>query len=213
MTTAKKLRLPPRTLARLCSADPALRPVFDAVGPCKLMVGNASCNLESLVRAIVYQQLSGKAAGTIYGRFLALFDGDGFPEPQVIGAVHHATLRKAGISRQKQAAIKDLCRHVTSGRLPLDDLETLEDDALIERLTAVRGIGRWSAQMFMLFHLGRIDVWPTGDLGVRKGVQQLRGLAEIPTPREMQAFGEAYAPYRSVVAWYMWRWLGGAGAG
>ncbi|MEM6293778.1 MAG: DNA-3-methyladenine glycosylase 2 family protein [Myxococcota bacterium] len=213
MATPKKLRVTKNGLARLRDADPDFGAVLDAVGPCRLTYRNASCDLESLVRAIVYQQLSGKAAGTIFGRFRELFPGDGFPSAQEIGRMHHARLRKAGVSRQKQAAIKDLCRHVGSGALPLEDLAALDDEDLIERLTAVRGIGRWSAQMFMLFHLGRRDVWPVDDLGIRKGVQKLRRLDALPSPRAMEAYGEPYAGQRSIVSWYLWRWQDGPAAG
>lgn len=164
------------------------------------------------MRAIVYQQLSGKAAQTIYGRVMELLEcgpDAPFPAPEQIVRCHHARLRKAGLSRQKQAAVKDLCRHVIDGRLPLGDLSDLHDDTLIERLTAVRGIGRWSAQMFMMFHLGRLDVWPVDDLGVQKGVAKMRGLAERPKPKQMVSLGEPFAPYRSIAAWYMWRFIDG----
>ncbi len=213
MATPKKLRVTKTGLQRLRDADPSLGPVIDAVGPCRLTVRNASCDLESLVRAIVYQQLSGKAAGTIFGRFRELFPKDGFPSARDIGRMHHARLRKAGVSRQKQAAIKDLCRHVASGALPLEDLADLRDEDLIERLTAVRGIGRWSAQIFMLFHLGRRDVWPVDDLGIRKGVQKLRGLDALPSPRAMEAYGEPYSGQRSIASWYLWRWQDGPATG
>lgn len=187
--------------------------MLDAVGPCRLTYGTASCDLESLVRAIIFQQLSGKAASTIYGRFLRLFRGGRFPSARTLSRVRPERLREAGVSGPKQRAIADLCAHVLSGAVPVGELADLPDDALVERLTAVRGIGRWSAHMFMLFHLGRRDVWPVDDLGIRKGVQQLRSLDALPSAREMEAFGERYAGHRSVVAWYLWRWLAGDAVG
>jgi len=170
-------------------------------------VGYAETHLASLIRAIVYQQLSGKAAATIYGRFRALFDEDAFPSAQEIRRIHYTKLRKAGLSRQKQAALRDLCRHVVQGRLPLHDVEEHDDEVLIERLTAVRGIGRWSAQMFLMFQLGRLDQWPVDDLGVRKGVALLLGTDQLPKRKEMEAWGERCRPYRTVASWYLWRSL------
>jgi 3-methyladenine DNA glycosylase/8-oxoguanine DNA glycosylase len=176
------------------------------VGPFALRKGGADSELQALVRSIVYQQLSGTAAATIYGRLLALFD-DEFPAAEVLVETHHARLRKAGLSRNKQAAIKDLCRHAISGRLPLGRLSDLRDAELVERLVEVRGIGVWSAQMFMIFHLGRLDVWPAGDLGVRKGVARLVGTEALPGRSEMERIGAGFAPYRTIAAWYMWRSL------
>ncbi|MEM7152875.1 MAG: DNA-3-methyladenine glycosylase [Myxococcota bacterium] len=205
--SGRAIRLPRGALAKLRKADEGLARVIDEVGRCRMRVGEADSHLESLARAIVYQQLSGKAAATIYGRFRALYSGDLFPSAQQIRRTHYTKLRKAGLSRQKQAALRDLCRHVVEGRLPLDDVEELDDEALIERLTAVRGIGRWSAQMFMMFQLGRLDQWPVDDLGVRKGVALLMGTEQLPGKREMEAWGERCRPYRSVASWYLWRSL------
>ena len=209
MAAGTKIRTPRGALAHLRRADPGLAAVIDRVGPFVMRQKQARNDLESLVRAIVYQQLSGKAAGTIYGRFCDLFQGARFPKPTEILATHHTRLRKAGLSRQKQAAVRDLCKHVESGALPLGKLGRLEDDAVIERLTAVRGIGRWSAHMFMMFHLGRVDIWPIDDLGVRKGLTLVQELDSMPTPRTMLELGERYAPYRTLAAWYMWRALDG----
>jgi 3-methyladenine DNA glycosylase/8-oxoguanine DNA glycosylase len=209
MAAGRKIRTPRGALLRLRAADPGLGVVIDRVGPFRMRQKLAENDLESLVRAIVYQQLSGKAAATIYTRFRGLFSEDRFPAAEEILRVHHMRLQKCGLSRQKRAAIRDLCQHVASGRLPLGDLDPLGDDAVIERLTAVRGIGRWSAHMFMMFHLGRIDIWPIDDLGVRKGVMRIRELPELPPPRAMHALGELYRPYRSIAAWYMWRSLEG----
>jgi 3-methyladenine DNA glycosylase/8-oxoguanine DNA glycosylase len=206
--TGEKIRLPRGALVRLRAADPALGSVIDRIGRFAMLRGQADNDLEALARAIVYQQLSGKAAATIYGRFRALFDARRFPMPEEILTVHHTRLRKAGLSRQKQAALRDLCRHVADGRLPLGNAAApLADEELIDRLIAVRGIGRWSAQMFLMFHLGRLDVWPEDDLGVRKAVAHLHALIAVPSRREMLAHGEAYRPYRTIASWYLWRSL------
>ncbi len=201
------MRLPRGALAWLRDADPALASVIDRVGRFAMRHARASSELEALARSIIWQQLSGKAASTIFGRFCALFDGSGFPSAEAILATHPARLKKAGVSRQKQAALEDLCRHVVSGRLPLGHLATLDDEALVQRLVEVRGIGRWSAQMFMMFHLGRLDVWPEDDLGIRKGVARLRGLDALPDRKTMRALGERYRPYCTVASWYLWRSL------
>ena len=207
MSEGRPVRLPRGALAHLRRADDGLAGVVDQVGRCRMRVGQAETHLASLVRAIVYQQLSGKAAATIYGRFRALFPEGPFPSAEQIRRTHYTKLRKAGLSRQKQAALRDLCRHVVQGRLPLHDVEEHDDEALIERLTAVRGIGRWSAQMFLMFQLGRLDQWPVDDLGVRKGVALVSGLDELPGKREMEAWGERCRPYRTVASWYVWRSL------
>ncbi len=207
MNEGMVVKLPRGALAKLRKADGGLATVINTVGRCRMRIGHAPTHLASLTRSIVYQQLSGKAAATIFGRFRALFPEDSFLTAEEIRRVHYTKLRKAGLSRQKQAALRDLCRHVVHGRLPLDDVEDLEDEALVERLTAVRGIGRWSAQMFMMFQLGRLDVWPVDDLGVRKGVALLTGAEALPGKREMEAWGERCRPYRSVASWYLWRSL------
>jgi len=144
MALGRRVRLPRGALAKLRRCDEGLARVIKDVGPCRMEVGYAETHLASLIRAIVYQQLSGKAAATIYGRFRALFDEGAFPSAQEIRRIHYTKLRKAGLSRQKQVAVRDLCRHIVEGRLPLDDVEEHDDEVLIERLTAVRGIGRWS---------------------------------------------------------------------
>ena len=213
MATPKKLLLGPKARRTLVEADPALAVVLDQVGACRLTYGNASCDLESLVRAILFQQLSGKAAATIYGRFRGLFRGSRFPSARAIAALQPAQLRAVGVSGPKQRAIADLCARVLDRSLPVGNLGHLPDPDLIARLTAVRGIGRWSAHMFMLFHLGRRDVWPVDDLGIRKGVQRLRGLDALPSARAMEALGAPYEGHRGVVAWYLWHWLDGDAAG
>jgi 3-methyladenine DNA glycosylase/8-oxoguanine DNA glycosylase len=208
MNEGRPLTLPRGALPHLRKSDEGLSRVIADVGRCRMRVGYAETHLASLVRAIIYQQLSGKAAATIYGRFRALYPAERFPTAQEIRRTHHATLRKAGISRQKQAALRDLCRHVAEARLPLHDVDEHDDEVLIERLTAVRGIGRWSAQMFLMFQLGRLDQWPVDDLGVRKGVGRLLGTGgELPSRKQMEVWGERCRPYRTVASWYLWRSL------
>lgn len=158
---------------------------------------------ESLVRAITFQQLSGKAAGTIYGRF----EGEvgGVPTPDAVLATPIETLRGAGLSAAKAASITDLAEKVVDGTVPLDDVGRLGDEELIDRLVVVRGIGRWTAEMFLIFQLRRLDVWPIDDLGVRKGYGMAWGLPAMPKPKELAELGEPLRPYRSVAAWYCWR--------
>lgn len=157
----------------------------------------------ALVRSIMYQQLAGAAAATIHGRFLKLFS-DGF-SPTAVLALPDGAMRSAGVSGSKQAAITDLARKVDDGTVPLHDVESLADDELVARLIQVRGIGRWTAEMFLMFQLRRLDVWPVDDYGVRKGWALAHKLAEPPAPRILQAEGERFRPYRSVAAWYCWR--------
>jgi len=158
----------------------------------------------TLARAIAYQQLSGKAAATIWGRVMDLVGGRD-PEARELLRRRPATLRAAGLSHAKVAAVRDLAAHVLRGDVQPNALPGLADEEVVERLTRVRGIGRWSAQMHLIFSLGRLDVWPTGDLGVRKGYALWRGLTRMPTEKELGPLGEAYRPYRSLAAWYAWR--------
>ena len=160
---------------------------------------------ESLSAAIVYQQLAGKAARTIHGRFVEALGGK--VTPAAVLAASEAKLRGAGLSGNKMAAIRDLAEKVSGGILPVDDLAALYDSAVVERLTAVRGVGRWTAEMFLLFDLKRPDVWPVGDLGVRAGLGRVLGWDSQPTPRETELIGVGYRPWRSAVAWYCWRAL------
>lgn len=164
----------------------------------------AETHFEALVRAIIYQQLAGAAAAAIHGRLIATMDGD--VAPQNLLSLPNERLRGAGLSARKTASLQDLATKVLDGTVVLDSagLRAESDDEVIDRLSTVLGIGRWTAQMFLMFQLRRLDVWPTGDLGVRKGF----GLAweiPMPTPKQLEALGEPYRPYRSVVAWYCWR--------
>jgi DNA-3-methyladenine glycosylase II len=159
---------------------------------------------ENLAEAIAYQQLAGKAAATIWGRVRALYD-EGPLDPDAVLATPESDLRGAGLSGAKTAAVLDLAAHAADGRLELHRMGRLSDETVIDELVAVRGIGRWTAQMFLIFTLRRLDVWPTGDLGVRAGWGLAHGLSEPPAPKELEALGEVLRPYRSVAAWYCWR--------
>ena len=156
------------------------------------------------MRAIVYQQLAGKAAATIYGRVQALYGGRP-PTPAELAATSAARLRRAGLSRQKLGYLKDLARRVASGRLALDALDGLPDEAVIEALTVIRGVGVWTAQMFLMFRLGRLDVLPVLDLGIQKGMRRTYALRRMPKPAEMERIAAGWSPYRSVACWYLWR--------
>jgi len=157
----------------------------------------------ALARAICYQQLAGRAASAIHGRFVELVGGRLTAE--AVMAVPEDELRGAGLSAAKAASIRDLAKRTLDGTLRLDRISRLDDDEVVARLTQVRGIGEWTAQMFLMFQLGRLDVWPAGDYGVRNGWASLFGLDEVPAARELAALGEPYRPYRSLVAWYCWR--------
>jgi DNA-3-methyladenine glycosylase II len=187
----------------LAERDPVLHRLVAEVGPPHIRPP-AETYFEALVRAVLYQQLAGAAASAIHQRLTAALDGAITPERLL--ALPADTLRSAGLSRNKAASLADLAAKVLDGTVMLDphELQLESDDEVIERLTRVRGIGKWTAEMFLMFQLQRLDVWPTGDLGVRKGF----GLAwEIPTPtvQQLDLLGDAYRPYRSVVAWYCWR--------
>jgi DNA-3-methyladenine glycosylase II len=164
----------------------------------------------ALVRSIMYQQLAGAAASTIHGRFLKLFSGG--LSPAAVLALPEGAMRTAGVSGSKAAAIADLALKVTDGTVPLHDVESLSDDELVARLVLVRGIGRWTAEMFLMFQLGRLDVWPVDDYGVRKGWALAHKLKEPPAPRALEAEGDRFRPYRSIAALYCWRAVDTPGA-
>jgi len=157
----------------------------------------------ALVRSIMYQQLAGAAATAILGRFLKLFE-DGL-HPAAVLALPAGAMRSAGVSGPKEAAIADLARKVADGTVPLGDVDSLTDDELKARLVQVRGIGPWTAEMFLIFQLRRLDIWPIDDYGVRKGWSRVHRKREVIPPKALQAAGEKFRPYRTVVAWYCWR--------
>ena len=189
--------------AEVAARDPALGAVIERAGPIVLRPRNPDGPFGALVRAIVYQQLAGRAAAAIHGRVRALVPGPLTPEALL--AVPEADLRAAGLSAAKLASVRDLAARTASGALALAKVSRLPDDELVAQLSEVRGIGRWTAEMFLLFELRRPDVWPTGDLGVRQGWRLAHGLAEAPTPAVLAVLGEPLRPLRSVAALYCWQ--------
>jgi len=191
-------------LTVLCQ-DPPLATLIQQVGSCRLSLeGRTTSPFEALLRAIVYQQLSGKAARVIHERLLALFAAG--PTPEQLLTIDDQTLRGAGLSRAKIAALRDLATKTLDGVVPsLAALAEMDDLEIISRLTAVRGVGRWTVEMLLMFHLGRPDILPVNDLGVRKGFMLTCGLAALPSPAELLEYGKRWKPYRSVASWYLWR--------
>lgn len=175
------------------------------VGACRYAVDRRGGPFASLVESIVYQQLNGKAAETIHGRLCALL-GRSHPRPEDIASVSDAQLRAAGLSRQKLSYMRDLTARALDG-LPLARLARMSDERVIETLTVVKGIGRWTAEMYLMFRLGRLDVLPVDDYGVRKSMQRAYGFRGLPKPERMRKIGEVWCPYRSVASWYLWRSL------
>ena len=197
-----------RALAHLRKADERIARVIEQVGACRFTRRAEGTHFDALLRAIVYQQLSGKAASTILGRVLAIYGGR-YPAAAELLATPEEQLRAAGLSRQKLSYMRDLARRVHEGLLPVDRLDALADAEIIEALTAVKGIGRWSAQMFLMFRLGRPDVLPELDLGIRKGLQRAYRMRKLPTPKKVQAIGARWSPYSTYACWYLWRSLDG----
>jgi DNA-3-methyladenine glycosylase II len=188
-----------RVLAR---RDPILRDLMRRHGPCGLAESQHTDPFVALLHAIISQQLSTKAAATIAGRVEALMDGT--PMPARAAAVTDEQLRGAGLSGQKVRYLRDLCARIDAGTLPLDALDHMTDDEVIETLTQVKGIGRWTAEMFLMFRLHRPDVLPLGDLGIIKAVQRVYRLRKVPSPAPLLRLGESWRPYRSVACWYLW---------
>lgn len=195
-----------RGVAYLKRADPRLAAVIAHVGACRFAPRAEGTHFEAVARAIVYQQLSGKAAGTIHGRFHGLYGGRAPDPAELLGTTDEA-LRGVGLSRQKVGYLRDLASRVAAGDVPLDAIEALDDAGVVDALTRVKGVGRWTAQIFLMFRLGRPDVLPELDLGIQKGVQLAYGRGSLPKPAEVARFGERWAPWRTVAAWYLWRSL------
>jgi DNA-3-methyladenine glycosylase II len=191
-----------------------MRRLIRSVGPLTLMPRNRRTPFESLARAIAYQQLHDKAAESILKRFIALFPGRRFPKPDELLAMKSEAIRQAGFSHPKIAALRDLAAKTLDGTVPTNRvIRGLDDDAIVERLVAVRGIGRWTVEMLLIFQLGRPDVLPVDDFGVRNGFRIAYGLREMPTPKEVLRHGERWKPYRTAAAWYLWRAADRAKAG
>jgi DNA-3-methyladenine glycosylase II len=187
--------------------DPALATVIKQVGPCTLGDIPVVPPFMALAEAIASQQLSVKAADTIFERFCALFGPDNIPDPTRLLQLDDESIRRAGFSRSKVVFLRDLASHVVSERLRLDLLHDLEDRLVLEQLTAVKGIGQWTAEIFLMFRLKRPDVFPVDDLGLVKAAQRVYGLRQRPTRKRLLKMSEAWRPYRSVAAWYLWRSL------
>jgi DNA-3-methyladenine glycosylase II len=198
---------PAQASAELARLDPTMAALVDTHGPMRLPRPTpAARRFEDLAESIAYQQLAGKAAATIWGRFRSRY-GPGPLDAGEVLATPVDALRAAGFSGSKAAAVHDLARHVVDGTLELDRAGRLPDDDLEAQLVQVRGIGPWTAHMFLIFTLRRLDVWPTGDYGVRTGYGIAYAMAEPPSARELEGLGERFRPYRSVAAWYCWRAL------
>jgi DNA-3-methyladenine glycosylase II len=192
-------------VAHLRSVDPILESLIDKVGPLAFSAKRVPV-FHSLVQAIIYQQLSGKAAGTIYARFKALFGSDGGFSAEQVLALDLDRLRLAGLSRPKASYVLGLAERAVSGSLPtLDECDALGDAEIVERLIEIKGVGRWTVEMFLIFNLGRLDVLPVHDLGVRRGFQIAYRKRKMPEPEQLERFGEIWRPYRTVVARYLWR--------
>jgi DNA-3-methyladenine glycosylase II len=201
--TERKARSWPTAAAILAERDPVLRRLVAEAGPARVQPPTET-HFATLVRAIVYQQLAGAAAAAIHGRLIAALGGEVAPERLL--SLSPETLRSVGLSAAKVASLQDLATKVLDGTVVLDPkgLRAQTDAEVVDRLSAVRGIGKWTAEMFLMFQLRRLDVWPTGDLGVRKGFGLAWGIP-IPTVKELEPLGDPYRPYRSVLAWYCWR--------
>ena len=190
-------------IVHLRQADPVMRAIIDQVGAYQIQFRDP--DFETLVKSIVYQQLSGRVAGVIFGRVTDAAGGRLTPEG--ILKLRPVRMRTLGLSGQKTAYIRDLARHARDGRVAFEELAGLPDEAVIERLTEVKGIGVWTAHMFLIFALRRPNVLPTGDLGIRNAIRKAYGILELPKPAEMETLSERWRPYRTVACWYLWRSL------
>ena len=198
-----------KAIQHLKTADPVMGTIIERIGPYKMQYRDPS--FHSLARAIVYQQLNGKAALTIFNRLIAAAKADPLT-PESILKLRPARMRTLGLSKQKLTYIRELARMTRDGQVRFDGVHALEDAAIIEHFTQVKGIGVWTAQMFLIFALRRLDVLPTGDLGVRAAMKKAYNLAELPTPAEMEKIAASWRPYCSVASWYLWRSLDNQGA-
>ena len=190
----------------LAACDDCLKRLIEETTPFQIDITDAQSPYEALLESIAYQSISGKAAATIFGRVKALSATGRAPTPQEMLKLRKPALRKAGLSGAKVLAMKDLAQKTIDGIVPtLEQAEKLSDEELVERLVSVRGIGAWTVEMFLIFRLGRPDVLPIHDLGVKKGWSVTYGKKHMPKPKELLAFGERWRPYRTVASWYMWR--------
>ena len=200
---------PDYTAARrhLIKADPKLAAIIKRIGPCGLHAVAPRDPFEALTMSIASQQLSTKAAATIFGRFCDLFPPDRKPTPERVMSLTDDEIRAVGYSRPKVTFVKDLAAHVLDRRLDLKGLKRHSDDEVMQQLVAVKGIGRWTAEIFLMFRLGRLDILPADDLGLMNAVHRAYGLRQRPDARRLRKLGETWKPYRSVAAWYLWQSL------
>ncbi len=195
-------------VTHLLRSDKILARVIKKVGPCQLTPVNHRSPFQALVQAVAHQQLNGTAAGTILRRVRALYPHRRFPKPEEVLATPDEKLRGAGLSRAKTAAIKDIAAKTIAGIVPTSRaIKRLSNEEILERLTTIRGVGPWTVEMLLMFTLGRPDVLPATDYGVRCGFARVYGLAELPSPKALLAHGERWRPHRSVASWYLWRAL------
>ena len=192
-------------------SHPVLKKVIDAVGPYLATYGNIKNPYESLVNSILYQQLSGKAASSIARKFKDMYGQGSYPEPGVMKKINDEGFRMAGVSKQKAGYLRDLATKIYSKEVDLNRASLLGDQQVIDELTKIKGIGKWSVEMFLIFHLGRLDVWPVDDLGLQKGVQRILDLKERPDKKALMEIGKQWRPYRSIATWYLWRSQGAGG--
>jgi DNA-3-methyladenine glycosylase II len=198
----------PEAIEHLCRSDKTFARLIKKVGPCKLKPHGRRTPFVALVTAVTHQQLNGRAAQTILKRFLALYPGKRFPLPEDVLATPDDRMRTAGLSRAKVAAIKDIAAKTVEGVVPNSrTIAKLSNEEIIERLTSVRGVGPWTVEMLLMFTLGRLDVLPSTDYGVRKGFAVTFGWKDLPTPKELLEYGERWRPHRTTAAWYLWRAL------
>jgi DNA-3-methyladenine glycosylase II len=198
----------PEAILHLTRSDKTLAKLIQRVGPCTLVPRSSRSPFESLVRSVVYQQLNGTAAATILGRVRALYPGKRFPKPQDFLTTSDALLRGAGLSRAKTASIKDISAKTLAGIVPTSRaIIQMSNEEILERLTSLRGVGPWTVEMLLIFTLGRPDVLPATDYGVRKGFALTYRRKELPGPKELLAFSERWKPHRTTAAWYFWRAL------
>lgn len=193
-------------LRQLAAADPVMCRIIHQCGPCTLKPKKQRPPFQSLVQAVAHQQLNGKAANTILSRFQRLFPGRRFPRPEDLAGISDDALRGAGFSRAKVAAIRDIAAKTLAGIVPTArQIERLSDEEIVARLTTARGVGRWTVEMLLIFQLGRPDVLPADDFGVRTGFRIAYRRRELPGVKELLAFGERWRPHRTTAAWYLWR--------
>jgi DNA-3-methyladenine glycosylase II len=188
----------------LCKVDSNLEKIIKIVGKYSINIRNDP--FQSLVESIIYQQLAGKAANAIYNRFINYYNNKQIT-PTLILNSHNDNLKKVGLSNRKIDYLKDLALHVYDGRINLEELPKMNDEEIINKLVNVKGIGRWTSEMFLIFSLGRQDILPVTDLGVRKAIQKVYSLSELPKPNIMMEIAKPWRPYRSIATWYLWKFL------